>query len=75
MNVTVYRLSVMLRRQSRMTRMSRLFQKPEIRNTLEHFIENIVIEHVKEPLPKTQGLNSFAFAGVSTQSANQSSTC
>ena len=37
--------------------MSRLFQKPEIKNTLEHFIENTVIEHVKEPLPKTQGLS------------------
>ena len=49
-----------------MTRMSRLFQKPEIRNTLEHFIENTVIEHVKEPLPKTQGLSSFAFVSVST---------
>ena len=56
-----------------MTRMSRLFQKPEIRNTLEHFIENTVFEHVKEPLPKTQGLSSFAFVGVSTQSTNQSS--
>ena len=56
MNVTVYRLSVMLRRQRRMTRMSRLFQNPEFRNTLEHFIENTVIEHVKQPLPKTQVL-------------------
>ena len=57
-----------------MTRMSRLFQKPEIKNTLEHFIENTVLEHVKEPFPKTQGLSSFAFVGVSTKSTNQSST-
>ena len=46
MNVTVYRLSVMFRRQRRMTRMSRLFQNPEFRNTLEHFIENTLNKHV-----------------------------